>query len=112
MARNDGEAGRLGSDRLVLAQCDRDLLGTVGGAALADETDRRIGLRFELFGHLGDALVDFPIQGLVARQTLLSLPHRALSADTVAAGKVGQRPVRADGHREPPPVGIRVRTHL
>jgi hypothetical protein len=78
VARNDGKTGRIGSNRLVLAQRHRNLLGAAGGTALADEADGRIGLRVELLGHLGDALVDFPIQRLVSCQTLLSFPHRAI----------------------------------
>lgn len=52
VAGNDGKAGRLGADRLVLWEGERDRLGAVDSAAFADETDGHIGLGLELFGHL------------------------------------------------------------
>jgi hypothetical protein len=75
MSGNDGEAGGVAADRLVLAQDHRDRLRTVGGAALADEVGGRLGLGLELFGELGDAFVDLAIERLVAGQTPLSFPH-------------------------------------
>jgi hypothetical protein len=71
---DDEEASRLGTDCLVLGQGHLDQLCTVGSAALACETEWSLGA-LELFGDLGDPLVDLAIEGLVAGETSLFGRH-------------------------------------
>ena len=88
MPRDDREASRLGPDRLVLGQGRRDRLRAVGGAALANEADRRLNLNLEeLLGHFGHTLVDLAIERLVAGETLLSFPHGEIVPIRPSAGK-------------------------
>lgn len=70
----DGEASRLGPNRLVLGHGHLDRLRAIGNGALANETEWSLHF-LELFGHVGDPLVDLAIKGLVAGETSLFVPH-------------------------------------
>ena len=90
VARDDDEAGGLGSHRLVLGQAQRDLLRTVPYAALTAEVEPalvRVGFD-EVPGDLGYALVDLAEEGFVCAQPLLARPHAAIVCPSLPVRKV------------------------
>jgi hypothetical protein len=89
MAWDDGEVGRVGSDRLVLGERQLDPLRTVCAAALTAEADPVGGLTHqELLGDLGHALVDLTEQGFVSGEAFFSRSHGAIVGRFVSARKV------------------------
>src|SRR2546429_9356303 len=73
VAGRDHEERRMGANRLVPFVTQRQSLGAILLATLADELHRAV---LKAVGELEKAFVDFPEQGLVASQSLEGDRHR------------------------------------
>ena len=86
MSWGDRKVGRLGANRLVLAQGHGYRFPAIGSGALAAETDRlpvRFTLLEELRGHLGYALIDLSKERFILGATFVLRLHESTLSPTL-----------------------------